>query len=252
MSEILSGLISEASRYDPDNPDNQWKACIELGSHFDPVHGDKIIDALINALESKNALARAHAAEELGNFGASKAIPKLREALCDPYRLVRSYAAKSLGKLKDKSATNDLLPLLQDDFFGARAEAFKALGKLWESDNSEQGLKIRKLIEEAKTQEEKNKEQAKQKEESELRQRVLREANIAIETIKLKLKETERELEKAKQVATEMMEKAKKEGDKDKESALRILLEKITTASITVAAATHQLGIWHSGGGIFG
>lgn len=166
MPESIDILISQLNRIDPDNPDSQWLACIKLGETAGAKNNQKLIMALLQALELKNfALTRAHAAEALGNLEIKQAVEKLRYSLKnDPYRLVRSYAARALGKLideNDKEAIEDLIGRLdlQDEYFGVRAEAAEALGKVCEGKQSEHcekaKLSLKKLEDEKKEKESK-------------------------------------------------------------------------------------------------
>jgi HEAT repeat protein len=134
------------SNRNPAAPDRQWQAAQALGL----LKGGtgKAVEALMEALgPTYGALARAHAAESLGNLGDAKAVPVLMAALADPYRLTRSYAARALGKLGDVQAVEALLKTMEsDEFFGVRAEAAEALGKLCEDKDTDQCGKVRRAL----------------------------------------------------------------------------------------------------------
>ena len=149
MSPTVDELIAAFRTVDPQAPDQQWQAAIDLGKLSDPADRAKAVPVLMEAMGmlSYDALARSHAAESLGNLGAPQAVPALITALSDPYRLTRSYAARALGKLGDAQAIDPLLKIMQtDDFFGARAEAAEALGKLCEGHDTEQCGEVRRAL----------------------------------------------------------------------------------------------------------
>jgi HEAT repeat protein len=139
-------LLADLKQPDPGAPDKQWQAAQALGREKES--GGKAVEALMEALgPTYGALARAHAAESLGNLGDGRAVPALMAALGDPYRLTRSYAARALGKLGDVQAIGKLLKTMEsDEFFGVRAEAAEALGKLCEGKDMEQCRKVRRAL----------------------------------------------------------------------------------------------------------
>ncbi|HVZ38146.1 MAG TPA: HEAT repeat domain-containing protein [Candidatus Kapabacteria bacterium] len=131
----LHELIARLHANDPDAPDLQFQAAIELGriaGESDESDRETIVLELMSALESNHqALTRAHAAQELGKLKSVAAVDRLLDALKDPYQLVRSYAAQALRKIGAIEALPALVQLLGNDpFFGARAEAAEAIGVL--------------------------------------------------------------------------------------------------------------------------
>ncbi|KAF5420162.1 MAG: HEAT repeat [Candidatus Methanocomedens sp.] len=130
-SQRIDTLISQLHDLSSDKPDEQFKAAIALGDVTDANALNRVMNELVKALSTKQALTRAHAAEALGKLKYPKAVPYLIGALNDDYQLVRSYAARALGKIGDPIAIEQLVHTLGNDpFFGARAEAAEALRNL--------------------------------------------------------------------------------------------------------------------------
>jgi HEAT repeat protein len=159
-------LILQLQKIDPQAPDKQWQAAIELGRLSEAADRVKAVPPLIEALQfpKYDALARSHSAEALGNLNDQRAVAALIAALQDPYRLTRSYAARALGKLGDAQAIDPLLKLMQtDEFFGARAEAAEALGKLCEGKDTDPCRQVRTaLVAQKKIEEERRKQGAEE------------------------------------------------------------------------------------------
>ncbi|MBS1910643.1 MAG: HEAT repeat domain-containing protein [Bacteroidetes bacterium] len=131
----LQDLKGRLHTNDPDAPDRQFQAAIELGrmaGEGDENDRAAIALELMSALESNHqALTRAHAAQELGKLKSAAAVDRLLVALKDSYQLVRSYAAQALRKIGAVEAIPALVHVLENDpFFGARAEAAEAIGVL--------------------------------------------------------------------------------------------------------------------------
>jgi HEAT repeat protein len=103
MSQDIDALLLRLRSVDPENPDSQWKACIELGDKPGARTDQRMTQALLEALNPRNfALTRAHAAEVLGKFliDDDRVIESLIKSMeNDRYQLVRSYAARALGNI---------------------------------------------------------------------------------------------------------------------------------------------------------
>jgi HEAT repeat protein len=96
----IDELISKVKINDEYDLDAQWQACIKLGRLKDAKTNQKIIDVLIEALESKSDLTRAYAAEALGNLEIKESAEKLKRLLNDPFPNARAQSVTALGKLK--------------------------------------------------------------------------------------------------------------------------------------------------------
>jgi HEAT repeat protein len=103
--------------------------------------GDKALDDLVAALESRHRAvstmaadrrdtARARAARALGGIGGDRAAQHLLAALGDNERLVRRAAITALGDLKHEPAAKELRALLDDDDPVIACDAARALGAL--------------------------------------------------------------------------------------------------------------------------
>jgi len=146
-SQGIDTLITHLHDMSLDKPDEQFKAAIALGDVTDENARIRVMDELVKALGTKQALTRAHAAEALGKLKYPKAVPVLIDALKDDYQLVRSYAARALGKIGNPIAIEPLMHTLSNDsFFGARAEAAEALRNLCLDDKTSQCKKARQTL----------------------------------------------------------------------------------------------------------
>ena len=228
MSQNIEDLILELKTINPDKPDLQWQASIQLGKKEGAKNNQKIIEALLGALELNNfALTRAHAAEALGNFGNldnPQILQKLMVSLKDPYQLVRSYSARALGKLKDERAIPALKECLElDQFYGTRAEAAEALGVICEKSKSKDCRDARKALEKAKKDEEKRKKEEPRSE------RPRREAETAFKKIKMTMNSLKQDLNGFKKDMKKMgdtAEKISKRSDKSNDKELKAAIKK--------------------------
>ncbi|HEY9721418.1 MAG TPA: HEAT repeat domain-containing protein [Oscillatoriaceae cyanobacterium] len=101
-------------------------------------HGDSMVAALRDLGDLSSALTsfvgddqyqlRRDAAELLGTFGDTRAVPHLLDALRDINPWVRGAAAYSLGRLKDRRAVRHLLTASEDSSSWVRQCAIRALG----------------------------------------------------------------------------------------------------------------------------
>lgn len=152
----LNNRMKMLLEFNPEKPDDQWKAAIALGNRRDT--DSRVTVALIQALGGARAIVRAHSAEALGKVGTKEATEALIRALNDDYRLVRSYAARSLGQLGVDSAIPHLIERLKkDSYFGVRAEAAEALGRLCEGRYDEICQEVKKVLSSQRKKEEKKK-----------------------------------------------------------------------------------------------
>lgn len=85
-----------------------WVAAQVLAAMND----ERVVPALIEALDSPNPLVRLAAAEVLGDLQDQRAVPALVHALHDSPVTVQVWAATSLGKLRDASAVEALIEAL--------------------------------------------------------------------------------------------------------------------------------------------
>lgn len=220
MTQDIDNLILKVKKFEQDNPDSQWQACIELGKMDNLLNSEKIIDVLIEGMSTKNfALTRAHSAESLGNLRNKKTVKPLINALNDPYRLTRAYAAQALGKLGDEEAIPHLIELLNDEFFGVRAEASESIGKICENSNSSVCVAAKEALIGRKEKEHEEKDERKK--------RVIREANIAAEKIKTKIKEEEEKLQEIIEDVKKKIEEADTKKDYDSKKTFQGILEKL-------------------------
>ena len=208
-SQGIDTLIVQLHDMSLDKPDEQFRAAIALGDVTDENARIRVMDELVKALGTKQALTRAHTAEALGKLKYPKAVPVLIDALKDDYQLVRSYAARALGKIGDPIAIEPLMHTLSNDpFFGARAEAAEALRNLCLDDKTSQCKKARQTLQDYREEE--------LKRNDERSRRVLAEMDISLKEI--------REI-------TSDIAKAIKEGKNDFALALaRTLATKINSA----------------------
>lgn len=89
------------------------------------INDTRVVQPLINVLDSEFRITRYNAAESLGNLGDSKAIEPLINALQDSDEHTQNYAAFSLLKL---NAVDALIELLKIDLPDVRLKAVKTLG----------------------------------------------------------------------------------------------------------------------------
>ena len=171
----IDAWLAQLREMDPGAPDRQFEAADELAKTNDPHDRPRVIDALIEALNARQALVRAHAAEALGMLGDPRAAPALIASLSDRYRLVRSYAARALGKLGDPASIDPLVKILEDPFFGARAEAAEALRRLCPNDEQSPCKEARQALKKYRDEE--------LKRNDERGRRVLAEMDISLDAI---------------------------------------------------------------------
>jgi HEAT repeat protein len=95
-----------------DDPDMQVAAAFGLGQHG--AQAQPAVPALINALNGKETLVRAHAALALGRIGpdAHAAVRALTDRLSDPEWTVRRQAALALGRIG--KAAQAAIPALEE------------------------------------------------------------------------------------------------------------------------------------------
>jgi HEAT repeat protein len=127
----IDELISKVKINDEYDLDAQWQACIKLGRLKDAKTNQKIIDVLIEALESKSDLTRAYAAEALGNLEIKESAEKLKRLLNDPFPNARAQSVTALGKLKEESAISLIIECLSyEKNYRVREDAYEALHKI--------------------------------------------------------------------------------------------------------------------------
>ncbi len=102
----LSGMLNHK------NPDRRLWAAYALAKLNDPAGVPALADILLNA---SSWIRRRHAADVLGTFGDSRAVPVLLRAIGDESPDVVVVAIRALGKLGDKSALPRLEKLLGDE-----------------------------------------------------------------------------------------------------------------------------------------
>ena len=95
-----------------ENPDGRLWAAYGLAELDDPAGVPALGDFL---LEAPSWIRRRHAADALGTFGDSRAVPVLLRAIGDESPDVVVVAIRSLGKLGDESALPRLEKLLGDE-----------------------------------------------------------------------------------------------------------------------------------------
>ena len=106
----LDKIIGELHLIDPDFArfdENRFLAKV--------AQGPRAVDALLLALESDDADARADAAEALGSIGDRRALQPLRDRLKDPEDEVRMRAAVALVKIGDDQLFPEVVKSLRDD-----------------------------------------------------------------------------------------------------------------------------------------
>ncbi len=92
--------------------------------------GGSIVEALLPALNSADEVARASAAETLGQLADPSAVPSLLGTLHDKAVSVRKEAAKALGNIRDGRAIDALAGTLNDENPDVRGAAATALGQI--------------------------------------------------------------------------------------------------------------------------
>ena len=190
-SQTIDTLIAQLHEMSLDEPDEQFKAAIALGDVKDINALTRVINELVEAMDAKQALTRAHAAEALGKLKYPKAVPFLMKALNDDYQLVRSYAARALGEIGDPIAIEPLVHTLGNDiFFGARAEAAQALRNLCQDAGKSICKKARQTLQIYREEE--------LKRNDERSRRVLAEMDISLKEIREIAKEIEKALKEGK------------------------------------------------------
>lgn len=97
--------------------------------------GADAIPALMQALNTSQALKKQTVINALGELEVKAAIPNILLALKDAYPSVRAAAAEFLKDLDVHSALPDLLPLLKDQSPGVRYHAAQALGRIGDENN---------------------------------------------------------------------------------------------------------------------
>jgi len=92
--------------------------------------GGSAFEPLLEALHYKDKVARAVAAEALGELGDRRAVEPLIDVLKDGSSLVREKAADALGELGDTRAVEPLIKAIDDKDLKVCYQAEKSLGKL--------------------------------------------------------------------------------------------------------------------------
>ncbi|MFW6082988.1 MAG: HEAT repeat domain-containing protein, partial [Chloroflexota bacterium] len=99
---------------------------------------DRLVDALIETLQSPDPAFSVMAAWGLGRMGDPRAIGPLRQALSARYRSVRGHSARSLGTLGDRDVELLLLErLASESDEGLRVAYSSALGKFGTTEATE-------------------------------------------------------------------------------------------------------------------
>jgi len=111
----LKGMLNH------ENPDGRMWAAFGLAELGDPAGISALADIL---LEAPSWIRRRHAADALGRFGDSRAVPVLLRAIGDESPDVVVVAIHALGKLGDKSALPRLEELLGD---GRRSTSWRVV-----------------------------------------------------------------------------------------------------------------------------
>jgi len=108
--------------------DAAWHAALALGEIGD----ERAAEPLLGVLQDKaaNRLVRARAADALGKLKYAPAVPTLVAGLDDPHVSVQSASAKALGVIGDKSAVMPLIFAPQRSNPATIANAARSLGQL--------------------------------------------------------------------------------------------------------------------------
>lgn len=118
------------STFSKDCPALKWNAAIALGNFKEH---QKVVDALIEAMNDRTLYIREAAIQSLGDIGNKKALPYLISVLADKNFAIRISAIRSLYKIGDIEAIPFLKQIADSDMDEyIRAEAVKALYMLSE------------------------------------------------------------------------------------------------------------------------
>lgn len=112
----------------------RWAAALELGSSTfaDALEQQAVVDALSQAVRSREVGLRINAATALGRIGDARAVGGLSRGLGDTQPSVRRAAARSLGIIGTEAAARALLTHIDDRDVGVRAQVVHALGRTGE------------------------------------------------------------------------------------------------------------------------
>jgi hypothetical protein len=125
-------------------------ACADLAQHHEGSGRDRVIRALLQALEDPEPEVRAEAARGLGLARAAEGLARLSVALEDPSPLVRQTAADSLGELGDPRAVERLRKLLADERPEMRFQAVISLPRHLDDEEAVGALALAAADEDAK------------------------------------------------------------------------------------------------------
>jgi HEAT repeat protein len=110
---------------------------------------ERLMNALIDVLNSGEPALSAMAAWALGRIGDEHAIEPLRQGLDAEYRSVRAHCARSLGTLRDEEVASILLERLENETdVGLQLAYSSALGKLGAEDATDTMLLYLRAFEE--------------------------------------------------------------------------------------------------------
>ncbi len=117
-------------------------ACADLAPHHEGEGRERVIHALLGALEDPAFEVRVEAARGLGLARAVEGLARLSVALEDPSPLVRQMAADSLGDIGDPRAVERLRKLLVDERPEMRFQAVISLPKLVSDEEADEILAL--------------------------------------------------------------------------------------------------------------
>ena len=120
---IVTALI--AALNDPDR--EVRRNAVHALSGFD---SPRIVEPMIAVLKDQDLELRKHAANALARHGDERAVPALITALKDADPAVRVYAARALGAVGDARAVDPLTAALKDENATVRRTAIRALGAI--------------------------------------------------------------------------------------------------------------------------
>ena len=154
-------MTTEASEFDLEDPDKQWKACEDLGKVNDTCNREKAVITLVNQLTSKTCpTVKAHSVKSLGDLHAIESVTFIIDALeTEKHRLIRAWSCDALAIFKLEKAIDPLIKsAVVDENGGVRAAAVKALKQICDDKSNETCVRAKAVLYDTSKREEQLKE----------------------------------------------------------------------------------------------